>query len=283
MWLSESFATHAEYLYAVHDLGADEAAMALDEQKVAYLQEANTKFIRPIVTNKWNQPNQMFDRHTYEKGGVVLNMFRELVGEAEFGTILNAFLETYAYSNATTTDFFDTVQKVTGEDYDWFFDQWLLRPGHPVLDISHTWDSRQKTLSITIKQTQDRKLGTPVYRLPVKIGITTEAGKTVENIWLDEEQQAFAFDVAEKPLLVRFDEGDILLKEWTFNKSIEELLYQLKHDQAIGRMWAVGELKSRINDPAVHLALLEASGLDPFSAVREKAAAAITPVESTSP
>jgi aminopeptidase N len=210
-------------------------------------------------------------------------MFRELVGADVFGKILSAFLETHAYSNATTTDFFDTVQKVTGEDYDWFFDQWLLRPGHPVLDISHTWDSRQKTLSITIKQTQDRKLGTPVYRLPVKIGITTEAGKTVENIWLDEEQQAFAFDVAEKPLLVRFDEGDILLKEWTFNKSTEELLYQLKHDQAIGRMWAVGELKRRINDPAVHLALLEASGLDPFSAVREKAAAAITPVESTSP
>lgn len=283
MWLSESFATHAEYLYAVYDLSADEAAMALDEQKVAYLQEANTKFIRPIVTNKWNQPNQMFDRHTYEKGGVVLNMFRELVGADVFGNILSTFLETHAYSNATTTDFFATVQQVTGEDFDWFFDQWLLRPGHPVLDISHTWDSRQKTLSITVKQMQDRKLGTPVYRLPVKIGITTEAGKTVEDIWLDEEQQFFAFDVAERPLMVRFDEGDILLKEWTFDKSTEELLYQLNHDQAVGRMWAIGELQERLHDPAVRSALLEASGNDPFSTVREKAAAAITPVEPTSP
>jgi len=283
MWLSESFATHAEYLYAVYDLGADEAAMVLDEQKVAYLQEANTKFIRPIVTNKWNQPNEMFDRHTYEKGGIVLNMFRELVGEAEFGNILNSFLKTHAYSNATTTDFFDTVQQVTGEDYGWFFDQWLLRPGHPVLDISHTWDSQQKVLSVAVRQVQDRKLGTPVYRLPVKIGITTEAGKTIESIWLDEEQQTFAFDVVERPLLVRFDEGDILLKEWTFDKSTEELLYQLRHDQAIGRLWAAGELKRQIDDPAVRLALFEASGLDPFSAVREKAAAAITPVEPTSP
>jgi aminopeptidase N len=196
---------------------------------------------------------------------------------------LNAFLETYAYSNATTTDFFDTVRKVTGEDYGWFFDQWLLRPGHPVLDISHAWDSRQKTLSITVKQIQDRKPGTPVYRLPVKIGITTEAGKTVENVWLDEKQQTFAFDVAEKPLMIRFDEGDILLKEWTFDKSTEELLYQLKHDQVIGRLWAVGELKGRIKDPVVRSALEEASGNDPFSPIREQAAAAITPVEPTSP
>ena len=56
MWLSESFATHAEYLYAVHDLSADEAAFALDEQKMAYLKEASSSFTRPIVTNKWNRP-----------------------------------------------------------------------------------------------------------------------------------------------------------------------------------------------------------------------------------
>ena len=134
IWLSESFATHAEYLYAIHDLGADEAALTLHQQKVGYLREARTKFIRPIVTNKWNRPNEMFDRHTYEKGGVVLNMFRELVGEEIFGKVLRTFLGTHAYSNATTTDFFDTVRQVTGEDYSWFCNQWLLRPGHPVLD-----------------------------------------------------------------------------------------------------------------------------------------------------
>jgi len=283
MWLSESFATHAEYLYALHDLGANEAALALDQQKTAYLEEANTKFIRPIVTNKWNRPNEMFDRHTYEKGGVVLNMFRELVGEKIFGNVLRTFLQTHAYSNATTTDFFDTVQQVTGEDYHWFFDQWLLRPGHPVLDVSHQWDNQQKVLSITINQTQDRGLGTPVYRLPIKLGITTNAGETIEAVWLDKEQQIFTFDVAERPLMVHFDEGDILLKEWTFRKSTEELLYQLGHDKAMGRMWAVGELQKRLPDPAVESALIDTSRNDPFWAVRERAAAATTPDEPTNP
>ena len=226
----------------------------------------------------------MFDRHTYEKGGVVLNMFRELVGGDDFGEILRVFLETNAYSNATTTDFFDTVQEVTGEDYSWFFDQWLLKPGHPVLDVSHAWDSQKKVLSITINQTQDRKLGTPVYRLPVKLGITTKSGRTIESIWLDKEHQTFRFDVAEEPLMVRFDEGDVLLKEWTFEKSTAELVYQLAHDKAIGRMWAIDELQVRMNDPAVEAALLQASQNDAFRAVREKAADTIGELESpTSP
>jgi len=283
MWLSESFATHAEYLYALHDLDASEAALTLDRQKTAYLEEANTKFIRPIVTNKWNRPNEMFDRHTYEKGGVVLNMFRELVGKEIFGKVLRTFLETHAYSNATTTDFFDSVRQVTGEDYSWFFEQWLLRPGHPVLDVSHKWDNKQKVLSITINQVQDRSLGTPVYQLPIKLGITTDTGETIESIWLDKEQQTFTFNVAEKPLMVHFDAGDILLKEWTFRKTTEELLYQLSHDKAMGRMWAVSELQKRLNDPAVHSALVETSRNDLFWAVRERAAAATKPDKPTNP
>jgi aminopeptidase N len=130
---------------------------------------------------------------------------------------------------------------------------------------------------------QDRSLGTPVYRLPLTFGITTRAGKTVESVWLDKEQQTFTFDCDEIPLMVHFDEEDILLKEWTFDKSTEELLYQLRHDQAIGRMWAVGELQERLHDPAVQSALVETSANDPFSVVRERAAAAITPAEPTNP
>ena len=280
VWLSESFATHAEYLYASHDLGADEAALTLDEHKSDYLKEARTKFVRPIVTNKWNTPNEMFDRHTYEKGGVVLNMFRELVGNETFGKVLRAFLESNAYSNATTNDFFNTVRQVTGEDFGWFFDQWLLKPGHPVLDVSHAWNSQQKVLTVTVRQTQDRKLGTPVYRLPIKLGIYTKAGKNVENVWLDKEQQTFRFDVAEEPLMVHFDEGDSLLKEWTFDKTTTELLYQVAHDKAIGRMWAIAELQERMDDPAVQFALVESSGNDEFWAVRERAIHAIGTIQN---
>ena len=205
------------------------------------------------------------------------------MGEDVFRKVMRTFLKTHAYSNATTDDFLGAVQEVTDEDFGWFFDQWLLRPGHPVLQLSHAWDSQQETLVVTARQIQDRELGTPLYRLPVKIGITTKAGKTVETIWLEKDQQSFAFDVADEPLMVKFDEGDVLLKEWTFNKSTNELLYQLQHDQAIGRLWAIGELQKRMTDPAARSALVEASDNDSFWAVREKAAAATTSDKPSSP
>jgi aminopeptidase N len=279
MWLSESFATHAEVLYAEHDLGVDEAAYALEWQKDAYLREARTRFIRPIVTNKWHWPNEMFDRHTYEKGGVVLHMFRDLVGADVFGDIMQSFLETHAYQNAATGDFFETVRQVTGEDYGWFFDQWLMKPGHPVLAVNQEWDDDRDVLTITVRQEQDRSLGTPVFRLPLAISITTGDETLEERVWLDESEQSFNFEVSYKPLMVRIDANDILLKELRFEKSTTQLMYQLRYDSAVGRRWAVGELEQHLDSPGAVLALVAASQADDFWAVRERAVRALGELE----
>ena len=269
-WMAESFATHGEYLFILDD-DADEGALYILDYKNSYLKEAHEKFIRPIVTNKWDKPNDMFDRHGYEKGGVVLNMFRDLVGTDTFDKILNSFLATHAYSNVTTDDFFETVREVTGEDYSWFFEQWVLSPGHPVLDISYDWSAESGKLGLTINQTQDTSAGVPVFRLPVKVGVTTSAGKKVESIWLSKQSQTFEFDVAEQPLMVRFDEGDILLKEWTLDKPVSELLYQLVHDGVTGRIWAAGALQEHMNDVHVQAALTSVAIHDESWAVRQKA------------
>jgi aminopeptidase N len=278
-WLSESFATHGDYLFTRYDLGPDEGAYYLNGYKLGYLHQARNRFMRPVVTNKWNKPRDMFDAHTYDKGGVILNMFRDLVGEDTFGEILQDFLKTHGYSNVISSDFFDTVKRVTQEDYSWFFEQWLLRPGHPVLEVSKTWDDDAKMLSLTIKQTQDTSGDIPLYRLPVRIGITTSLGRKTERIWLDQKQQSYTFVVVEEPLLVHFDEGDILLKEWTFDKATRELLYQLSQDQVMGRLWAVDELAKRLGERNVRSALKEAAFGDDFWAVRERALQVLGPVQ----
>ena len=270
-WLAESFATHGEYLFILDDLGADEGALYFLEYKNSYLKEAHDEFIRPVITHRWDKPNDMFDRHSYEKGGIVLNMFRDLVGADTFKEILNSFLTTHAYSNVTTDDFFETVRQVTGKDYGWFFDQWLLSPGHPALDVSYIWDKRRELLTMRVEQTQDASAGVPVFRLPIKVGITTRAGKRVESVWLTKKTDTFQFKVDEQPLMVRFDEGDVLLKEWTLKKPVSELLYQLDRDRVTGRIWAAGELQDHLGDSAVRSALSNSAVHDESWAVRQKA------------
>ena len=144
-------------------------------------------------------------------------------------------------------------------------------PGHPVLDISYKWNAETAKLAVAISQTQDTSAGVPVFRLPIKIGITTDTGKRVESTWLTQRSETFEFDVAEQPLMVRFDEGDILLKEWTLEKPISELLYQLDHDNVIGRLWATSELRDHLDDQVVRSALEDAANSDAAEAVRNAA------------
>jgi aminopeptidase N len=201
------------------------------------------------------------------------------VGADVFGDIMQSFLETHAYQNAATGDFFETVRQVTGEDYGWFFDQWLMKPGHPVLAVNQEWDDDRDVLTITVRQEQDRSLGTPVFRLPLAISITTGDETLEERVWLDESEQSFNFEVSYKPLMVRIDANDILLKELRFEKSTTQLMYQLRYDSAVGRRWAVGELEQHLDSPGAVLALVAASQADDFWAVRERAVRALGELE----
>ena len=79
-----------------------------------------------------------------------------------------------------------------------------------------------------------------------------------------QREETFELDSKEKPLMVRFDEGNYLLKEWTFQKTTAELLYQLAHDDVIGRMWAASELRDRTQRTAVIAALRHTAREDDF-------------------
>ncbi len=270
-WLSESFATYGQYLFVRHDRGDDEAAVDLLEKKKAYLREAHERYQRPIVSHHWRYPNDNFDRHTYQKGAVVLSMLRWILGDASFRRAMTHFLEANAFQPVDTHDLMKAIKESTGRDMDWFFDEWVFHPGHPVFEVSYLYDASAKKLRLRVRQTQDTSGDVPVFRTPLDVAVVTTAGKTVEHLSVDEKNERYELDVAEPPELVRFDEGNHLLKEWTFDKSLEELSYQLEHDDVVGRMWAASELAARASEVSVENALTRAARDDDFWAVRAAA------------
>ena len=68
-WLNERFATYFQYVYSRHELGDDEGAVDLQDKINQYLKESHNSYQRPIVFNRWEYPNDNFDRHIYQKGG----------------------------------------------------------------------------------------------------------------------------------------------------------------------------------------------------------------------
>lgn len=262
-WINESFATYGEYLYSKHSLGEDEGALNLMEKRGVYLEEARTKHPRPLVWDGWQTPNQNFDRHSYQKGAAVLHMLRWIMGDEPFRNAVKRLLEKHAYSTAGARDFLAAIRESTGQRLDEFFDQWIYRAGHPVLDVSWEWVESTKVARLKVLQRQ-----APVFETPVDVGIVTAGGRKVHRLRIDaKEEQSFEIACDSKPLLVRFDEGDYLLMELRFEKSVDELVFQLQHDDAMGRLWAARQLGNR----GAEAALRKAAREDRFWAVRRAA------------
>lgn len=278
-WMNESFATYADYLWTRHAKGEDEGAHNLEQKKNQYLREARTRYIRPIVFDRYDRPQDNFDSHTYPKGAAVLHMLRFVMGEAPFFAALKHFLHKHAFQAVDTHDFMTAVKEASGQNLDWFFDQCLFKPGHPVFEIGSAYDEPSRFLRVSVRQVQDFAASIPVYTLPVIIGITTPAAKESHRVWIKQKEQEFVFSVSEEPLMVRFDEGNHLLKEWTFDKGLNELLVQLENDDVIGRSWAAGELVKFKNQSRAVTALKAGAQTDPFWAVRESAIEALREIK----
>jgi len=274
-WMNESFGTYSDYLYHRHDRGEDEGAINLQGKLAAYLREAHTRYIRPIVSDRYDKPEDMFDSHSYPKGALVLHMLRTILGDEIFFKTLSHFLHRHAFDAVDTADFVRSVKTVTGQNLDWFFDQWLFKPGHPVFDVRSEWDAAKKAVRLKVTQAQDFARGVPVFRVPVNVKVVTAGGAVTHRVWIREREEAFEFPAGTKPLLVRFDAANELIKEVTFPKETAELLYQLKNDDVIGRMTAAGELASVPDQPGVVAGLSGSAGSDPFWAVRRAAVEAL--------
>jgi aminopeptidase N len=242
-WLNESFATYLEMLWDEHHLGIDMYRQGAVENTDLYLEE---RYRRPIVTNVFNEPIDLFDRHLYEKGSVVLAMLRALLGDDQFFRSMQRYVAENQERSVITQDLAQAVSDETGRNLDWFFDQWVYKPGHPCFKVSWNYDDQAKIATVSVKQTQSNDDGTPpVFRMPVTIDFRKGRGRPQAfRVEITEREQTFAFPLSQQPDLCRFDPyGGIALKELDFEKSTGELRVQLRDDDDIaGRQFAAKQL-----------------------------------------
>lgn len=280
-WINESFATYGEYLYSRWSLGDDEGMVNLNEKREQYFREARTKYRRPIVMDRWKFPNDNFDSHTYPKGANVLHMLRKEIGDSAFFGFHRKILTEHGFGNALTDDIRRAAESTSGRDLRWFFDQWLMKPGHPVLNVSWRWDEPSKSARIRVKQMQDTSGGVPIYTFQAVVGIRLAGGHRTERIVVGKKVEEFAIACASKPDLVEFDEPHDLLAEVTFERPAGELMVQLEKGNALSRLFAANQLAAFVGEPAVFKALMHSARSDGFWGVRRAATAALSAAPAT--
>ncbi|MGH7295537.1 MAG: M1 family metallopeptidase, partial [Polyangiaceae bacterium] len=230
-WLNEGFATYFEIVWREKDEGWDAARHGLFEKAQSYFAE-DAQYRRSIVTRMYKDPIEVFDRHLYEKGGLVLDMLRSELGDALFQAGIRHYTKKHAGENVVTADLARAFEEATGRNVEWFIDQWVHRGGHPELDVAHEWDDDAKCARLTVKQTQKTDDATPLFRASVTVGFVLHGGATQEHrIEIEpRREQTFLFPLAGKPALVRFDPSDRLLKKLTM-KLGEDMLKEMLSDR----------------------------------------------------
>jgi len=263
--LNESFATYAEFMWEEYKRGKMAADYARLNDLQSYLREAESKR-EPLIRFNNKSPDDMFDSHSYAKGGCVLSMLRNVVGDTAFYQSLALYLKTNEFKSAEIHHLRFAFEEVTGQDLNWFFDQWFMQPGHPDIVVLDSYTDGK--LKITVYQNQD-SLYAPIFKLPVKLEIYTDSAKITKHITVNKAKQQFEFEVNKKPELVLFDPEHILVSNTNHKKTRKEYITQYeKSDTYFAKYQALDEMGVYIDSASVRASCIKA--LDqPFWKLRE--------------
>lgn len=226
--LNESFANYSQFLWDEYEHGRMEADMnAFDEMDGYFLsaqQGGHVDMIRFDYANK----EDMFDGHSYNKGGRILHMLRTYLGDDVFFAALKNYLTENAYTATEIHELRMQFEKASGEDLNWFFNQWFLASGHPVVNISQSYDQVKKELKVEINQTQNFDEW-PLYQLPIDIDIYINGSVKRERVWVSNELNRFTFNLSQKPDLVNVDATKTTLWKKQDKKDLDQWIYQLNN------------------------------------------------------
>jgi aminopeptidase N len=278
-WLNEGFATFMEHVEREDRIGRDEYDYGVSSDNDTYLHEASARYSRPIVCRDYAEPIDLFDRHLYEKGGLVLHMLRRELGDVAFWAGVRAYLEAHAYGVVETNDLQRALEKVSGRSLERFFDSWVYRPGHPELKVKVSWDDG--LLSISVKQSQ--KLGETAefhFELEVEIG-TRAGGISRHKKSVTAATDTFVIALAERPAFVAFDPDLRVVGDLTFDAPSDMLRAQLASaTHAISRVRAADALSRRDDPPSIAALTKCLASKDEAWMVRAEAARALGKIRS---
>jgi aminopeptidase N len=271
--LNESFANFSETLWFEYKHGKDAGDAVNYHDIEKYLADPSNPS-KNLVRFYYADRESMFDMVTYSKGGRILNMLKNYVGDSAFFKALNLYLNNFKFKNAEAHNLRLAFEQVTGQDLNWYWNQWYYGSGHPIFDISYTYDDTKKLALVVVNQTQ--KTG-KIFRIPLAIDVYENGVKSRHPVWIEKETDSFYFPYSKKPDLINVDGDKIVLCQKEDHKTLENFIYQYNHAglyldrrEAIeycaehtDEPTALALLKQALKDPYYELQILTMNSLDP--------------------
>lgn len=250
--LNESFANYGEYLWRAHKYGKTAAEMHYFEQVEAYKNGQNQS--KELVRFNYDDQEELFDLVSYNKGGAILHMLRNYLGDEAFFKGLNTYLNTFKYQTAEVHQLRLIFEEITGKDLNWFFNQWYYGSNHPNIEISYDYNTLRKTVTVNIRQLQYE-----TFKFPFTIDIFEDKNKTRHTVFVDGNDASFTFPYTKQPNLIQVNADNVLICNINENKILSEYIYQLKNaDNFAHRREALFQVATKQDDKDAFEAMVAA-------------------------
>ena len=280
-WIKEGMASYSEVMWTQREYGDQEAAYYRLSEARSYFSEDSSRYRRPMVTHVYREAIELYDRHIYEKGSCVYHMIRAELGDELFWQAVQTFVQDNAHQTVETIDLLRAIEKATGRNLAFLFDQYVYRGGHPDFKVAYAWDGDANLAKVTVTQTQAEADSKDLFnlRIPIGFGYKENPQLTTFTVRVHEKEQSFYFPLTQKPDFISFDVGNNYLKTVTLEYPISELKAQLEFDpHPISRIYAAAALAKKGGLEAT-LALSSALKNDPFWGVRIEVAKELAEIQ----
>ncbi|WP_313581706.1 M1 family metallopeptidase [Chishuiella sp.] len=262
--VNESFANYSEYLWFEHKYGKEKADEHRYDEMFGYKHgDGPTK---NLVRVHYNSREDMFDGVSYNKGGLILHMLRNFLGDEAFFKGLSKYLKDNEYGKAEAAQLRLALEEVSGRDLNWFFNQWYFDNGHPKLTTVSEYNPTTKKVKITVKQDPAK-----LFEFPFAIDIVENGKTTRHQVWVAKQtDNIFEFDASKKPDVVIPNADQVLLADIDDKKPVEEFIAQYKAGKGnyTTRVLAINAMAdAQATNPKAVDALIEALN-DPYDGLR---------------
>jgi len=222
--LNESFANYSEYLWREYKYGKEDAEAHMFENIEPYKNGQN--YDKPLVRFNYFDKEDMFDLVSYNKGGGILHMLRVYLGDEAFFEGLKQFLQEFKYKSAEIHNLRLVLERVSGKDLNFYFNQWFFGSGHPKINVSYDYNTLNKTVTVNLYQTQSNE-----FKFPISIDIFENGSVKRHQVFVESKDASFKFVYSDKkmPNLILVNSDASLLAEFNENKTLRDYIFQLKN------------------------------------------------------
>jgi aminopeptidase N len=235
IWLNEGFATFGALLYREAKIDTASYRAGILSTMASAKNAVGTVNVQDI-----NNISQIFSgSRSYNKGGIVLHMLRNILGDTKFYDALKAYTASiHSYGNANTENFKNIVEASSGVELDYFFSEWIFGVSYP----KYTWDwdpasgsgakKNGGLNSIKLKISQTTNTDPAFFTMPIDLRVTfTDSTKIIQRVFNNSQVQTFDLTYTKQVARIEFDPNNGIMDDVTFDENLLDVALALEEEK----------------------------------------------------